>query len=165
MSIFIEEETVCRFDFDYKVLLESVINESLDYVKCPYETEISVVLTDNENIRSINNEFRKINLSTDVLSFPLTEFEIPADFSFLEEGSQESFNPETGELMLGDIIISIEKAEEQSVSYGHSLQREIAFLTVHSVLHLLGFDHNEEEERLQMEKLQNDILNKMGLYR
>lgn len=165
MSIFIEEEAVCRFDFNHRELLESVIVETLDYLKCPFETEISVVLTDNENIRSINNEFRKIDFPTDVLSFPLIEFDIPADFCFLEEGSQESFNPETGELMLGDIIISIEKAEEQSLLYGHSLQREIAFLTVHSVLHLLGFDHMEEEERLQMEKLQNDILNKMGLCR
>ncbi|SHI30238.1 rRNA maturation RNase YbeY [Parasporobacterium paucivorans] len=164
MSVFIEEEVVPEFDFDYKSLLEEVIEEALDYMDCPYEAEINVILTDNENIQSINKEFREMDRPTDVLSFPMVSFGKPGDFSFLEE-EQSCFNPETGELMLGDIILSVEKVREQAATYGHSEKRELAFLTAHSMLHLFGYDHIEEQDRILMEKLQEEILQKMNIHR
>ena len=115
--------------------------------------EVSVTFTDNEKIQKINNEFRGIDKPTDVLSFPLTDYE-SNDVPFVDEldGS------------LGDIVISLERAKEQAEEFGHSFDREIAFLTVHSMLHLLGYDHvNNEEEELDMRRRQSDVLTNMGL--
>ena len=87
------------------------------------------------------------------------DYPVPADFSQIEETDPDAFHPDTGELMLGDIIISMDKVREQSESYGHSLIRELAFLTAHSMLHLMGYDHMEDEERQVMEAKQEEILN------
>lgn len=145
-------------DFEYEELLNRVMETSLDHIGCPYEAEISILLTDDEQIREINREFRKIDSATDVLSFPAVEFPAPGDFSELEESGEDYFHPETGELILGDIVISVERAMKQSEEYGHSLIREIAFLTAHSMLHLMGFDHMDEEERSIMEVKQDEIM-------
>lgn len=165
MTITIEHESVISLDFDYEELIRRVINGCMDYEKCPYEAEVSVLLTDNGQIRRINQEYRNIDAPTDVLSFPMVDYAAPSDFEPLEEASEDYFNFETGELVLGDIIISLEKVLEQAESYGHSVQRELAFLVAHSMLHLFGYDHMEEEERLVMEERQRTILAGLGINR
>lgn len=164
MTIQIEWELEKEPDFDYEELIKRVITASLDAEGCPYEAEVNVVLTDNEEIHRVNKEFRDIDRPTDVLSFPMVEYEKPGEFDFLEE-MDACFHPETGELLLGDIMISVERAMEQAEEYGHSLEREIAFLTAHSVLHLCGYDHIEEEERQVMEEKQRAILEQLGITR
>lgn len=164
MTIQLEWESMDKLEFDYEGLIKQVISASLEEEGCPYEAEISVVLTDNEEIHQVNKEFRGIDRATDVLSFPMVEYEMPGNFDFLEE-RPDCFHPETGELLLGDIMVSIERAREQAEEYGHSLERELAFLITHSVLHLCGYDHMEEEERLAMEKKQRLILDKLGIKR
>ena len=133
MTIAIEEETKVDFDFDYKKVIEAVVNQAMDYKNCPYEAEVSVTLTDNDSIHAINKEFRNIDNPTDVLSFPLVEYEEAGQFDFLED-RDDCFNPESGELMLGDIVISVEKVYEQADKYGHSPKRELAFLL--SLIHI-----------------------------
>ena len=136
-----------------------------DYENCPYEAEVNVLLTDDQEIHRINQEFRGIDRATDVLSFPMGDYETPSDFERLEEVAEDYFNLETGELLLGDIVISVDKVEEQAEKYGHSQARELAFLTAHSMLHLCGYDHMEEDERLVMEKKQEEILSLKGYTR
>ena len=102
-----------------------------------------MTLTDNEGIHAINKEYRQIDRPTDVLSFPMLSYETPGDFSFLSDENEDDFNPDTGEVMLGDIIISVDKVKEQALEYGHSEKREFAFLITHSMLHLFGYDHME----------------------
>ena len=132
---------------------------------CPYEATVSLLITDNEEIRRINSEQRGIDSATDVLSFPMTQYEIPGDFDFLEEEGVDCFDPESGELMLGDIVISADKVLEQADKYGHSIKREYAFLITHSILHLIGYDHMTPEDAAQMETLQDEILTKMNITR
>ncbi len=165
MTITIEYETEKQLGIDYERIIREIIEEALEYEGCPYEAEISVLITDNEEIRSINREYRQIDRPTDVLSFPMLEYETPSDFSKTEEEFCDCFNPESGELMLGDIILSADKIEEQAETYGHSKERELAFLVAHSMLHLFGYDHMEEEERLIMEQKQEEILQKKGYKR
>ena len=166
MSVYIEKETELPFDVEYEKIINDVIVEALDYMGCPYEAEVNVVITDNEGIKEVNNEFRQIDAPTDVLSFPLIEYEAEGDFSAIdEEEAEDYFNLETGELMLGDIMISVEKVKEQAMAYGHSKERELAFLTAHSMLHLFGFDHMEDDERERMEAKQEEILSNCGYVR
>lgn len=165
MTFQFDNEALEALDFNYEELLSKVMEECLDYEECPYESEISLLLTDNEQIRQINKEFRNIDAATDVLSFPAIEFSAPGDFSDLEEGAEDYFHPETGELILGDIVISVERALAQAEEYGHSLIREMAFLTAHSMLHLMGYDHMEEEEREVMEAKQEEILQRLSITR
>ena len=137
----------------------------VDRLNCPYEVEINLTITDNDSIRRLNKEFRGIDRPTDVLSFPMLEYEEPFNFSVAETSPGDSFNPDSGELLLGDIVISAEKVIEQAREYGHSVLREYCFLIVHSMLHLFGYDHMEENDRLIMEKLQSDIMNAAGISR
>lgn len=167
MTICFENETDEKLDFDYETLLERVIRQAADQEKCPYEFEVNVTFTDNDSIREINREFRELDVPTDVLSFPMVDYPAPADFSVLEddENAVEYFHPETGELILGDIVISVERARMQAEEYGHSLKREICFLTAHSMLHLFGYDHMTPEEAAIMEGKQTEILNEMNILR
>lgn len=165
MTIEIEYEAEKKLDLPYEKIIRDVIEEAMDYEGCPYEAEVSVVLTDNASIQEINRDYRQIDRPTDVLSFPMVDYERPADFCGLEEQAEDYFNPETGELMLGDIIVSVDKVEEQAEKYGHSQARELAFLVAHSMLHLFGYDHMEEEERLVMERKQAEILERRGYRR
>ena len=129
-----------------KTLIRSAILATLDYEGKAGHSEVSVTFTDNEGIRAINREYREKDAPTDVLSFPL-----------FEEGAD-------GTRMLGDIVISLEKCRAQAQEFGHSFERECAFLTVHSTLHLLGYDHvNSEMEDMDMRKRQTAIVEKMGL--
>lgn len=165
MSIYFENETEEQLGFDYEKELAAVIEETLRQENCPYETEVTVILTDEEGIRNLNREYRNIDKVTDVLSFPMLGYEAPSDFSCVDEESAMQFNPDSGELILGDIVLCTARARKQALEYGHTLFREMAFLTVHSILHLCGYDHIEEEERLQMEKQQKQVLNHLGITR
>ena len=165
MTITIEEEVKIPFSFDYKELTERVINGALDFIDCPYEAEVSVLFTDNDSIREINRDNRDIDAPTDVLSFPIGDYPVPGNFDTLEEEQPEVFHPETGELMLGDIVISVERVVSQAEEFGHSEERELGFLLAHSVLHLCGFDHMEEEERFIMEEKQRQIMDTLKIYR
>ncbi len=165
MTLNIEYETEKKLDLPYEEIIEKVVNGSLDHEECPYEIELNVILTDNEAIQEINREHRNIDRPTDVLSFPMVDYEVPSDFDHLEEAADEYFNPETGELLLGDIVISVDKVISQAEEYGHSTERELAFLVAHSMLHLCGYDHMEEEERIVMEERQRQILDKLNITR
>lgn len=165
MSLYIEAETEVLFSFDWEKLAEEVINFSIEHEEFPYEAEVNLTLTDNKGIHEINKTYREIDRPTDVLSFPMLSYEKAGDFSKLEEDYDDNFNPDTGEIMLGDIIISVDKVRDQAESYGHSEKREFAFLIVHSMLHLFGYDHMTPEEAAVMESKQNGILNKMNILR
>lgn len=141
-------------------LIKSAARASLGYFGLRDDVEVSVMLTDNEGIRNLNNLHRGIDRATDVLSFPMFEYDEKGD---IHEDYAE-FN-EMGEIVLGDIVISLERAREQAEQYGHSFEREVGFLTVHSMLHLLGYDHMTHEEEDEMFGYQKDILDKMGLER
>lgn len=143
--------------------IEKVINDVCERVleseECDFDAEISVTFTDNEQIRVINSEQRGIDKATDVLSFPMLEFD--------EDGNAEADYDTDGDyIILGDIVISLERAREQSIEYGHSFIREVAFLTAHSTLHLLGYDHvnSKEEERIMCEK-QEAVLTSLNIVR
>lgn len=165
MTLNLEYETEIKLQLDYESIITKVVNKALDLEECPYEIELNVILTDNKEIKNINREYRNIDAPTDVLSFPMVAYEEPGDFSVLDEEDNDSFNPETGELLLGDIIISVEKVMEQAAEYGHSEERELAFLTAHSMMHLFGYDHMEEEERTVMEEKQRQVLEELKIYR
>ena len=165
MTINIEYETDKPLDVDYEKVANDIIPAALDYEKCPYEAEVNLILTDNDAIQEINRDYRQIDRPTDVLSFPMIDFEKESDFSHVEEAVEDYFNPETGELMLGNIVISKERAKEQAEEYGHSVEREFAFLIAHSMLHLLGYDHMEDEERQVMEQKQREIMERLDILR
>lgn len=167
MTIAIEHEAkeTLELERSEEEIIRDVVFAALEYEGCPYEAEVNVVVTDNEEIRALNRQYREMDVPTDVLSFPMLEFETPSDFSHVEDDYEDCFNPETGELMLGDIILSAEKIREQAESYGHSQTRELAFLVAHSMLHLCGYDHVEEAGRKEMERKQREILELRGYKR
>ena len=161
----IERECERTYSFDADATIKSVIEEALNYVGCPYECAVNVLLTDDTNIREMNREHRGIDKATDVLSFPMLDYETPADFSFVEEEPDIYADPENGDLVLGDIVISLDRAEAQAKEYNHSVRRELAFLVAHSMLHLCGYDHIDDAERLVMEQKQEEILGRLGITR
>ena len=164
MSLYIEDESSITLPIETESIANLVVEAALDYIRCPFEAEVNLLLTDDEAIHEMNQEFRQVDRSTDVLSFPMLEYAIPGDFSEIEE-QEDAFNPETGELMLGDIVISKEHVLAQAEAYSHSPKREFAFLIAHSMLHLFGFDHMEEEERMIMEAKQREIMEKIQILR
>lgn len=160
MIEFDNRQNKIEFTQEIQNIIEKSIYSALQHENFLKSFEISVVLTDNEQIKEINNEFRGIDRETDVLSFPmLNEKFTDSDFNF------EDINPQTGEVVLGDIVLSLEKAKSQAIEYGHSFEREVSFLTVHSVLHLLGYDHEIDEERIIMRQKEESILEKIGFVR
>ncbi len=165
MTIQMDYEAEKKLEIPCEEIIRDIISAALDYEQCPYEAEINVVLTDNPGIRQVNREYRQIDAPTDVLSFPMLEYVTPSDFSQAEDMFADCFNPESGELMLGDIMISVDKVTEQAEKYGHSQKRELAFLVAHSMLHLFGYDHMEDAQRLVMEQKQNEILESRGYAR
>lgn len=165
MSFYIENDTDTEFLFSLEEIVERIVDEILTSEACPYETHVNILLTDNEGIRRYNREYREIDRPTDVLSFPNLDFAQPADFSVAERNRISSFDPESGALMLGDIIISVDKIKEQADAYGHSQKREFAFLVAHSMLHLCGYDHMEPEESAVMKKKQITALQNIGITR
>lgn len=134
--------------------------ETLSYENCDFDAQISLTFVDNEEIRRLNKEFRQKDAATDVLSFPMLEFDENGDII------DADYDVDGGEIVLGDIVISAERALSQAEEYGHSFLREVTFLVVHSMLHLLGYDHvASEEEEARMCKKQTEILEKMGITR
>lgn len=165
MTFYVENETETEFAFNTQEIVQKVAEAVLDSENCPYEAVVNVLLTDNEGIREYNREHRGINKPTDVLSFPNLEYIKPAVFDYAEQAEAGCFDPDSGELIMGDIIISVDKIKEQAVSYGHSEVRELAFLLAHSMLHLCGYDHLQEEEAEVMEAKQKDVLDTLNITR
>lgn len=164
MTLHFESESQTSFSFDCEALGKEIFSAFLDYVNCPYEAEVSLLLTTDEEIQKVNRETRNMDKSTDVLSFPMNEFPIAGDFSFLES-EPYAFHPESGELILGDILISTEHIKNQAAEYGHSERREFSFLMVHSLFHLIGYDHIAPEDAVIMEEKQKSFLHALGIER
>jgi len=130
------------------------------------EYQISLLFVDNEEIRKINNETRNIDKATDVLSFPMLDFEEGKVYKDMYIGFNFDETYKDGEeLILGDMVLSLERAKEQSEDFGHSYEREVCYLVIHSILHLLGYDHMIEEEKIRMREREEDILNKFNIKR
>lgn len=165
MTSYVENETDVTFSFDIQAILDQVMNAVMEMENCPYETTVNLLVTDNAGIREYNKEYREIDRETDVLSFPNILFEREGDFSLVEEEEADYFDPDSGELLLGDIIISADRVMEQAQEYGHSVLREFAFLTAHSMFHLCGYDHMVPEEAAVMEEKQEAVLKQLGITR
>ena len=166
MTFYVENETGESFEFDIEKLISDLTCQTMDKLNCPFrDFSLNVTFTDDEEILAVNKEYRNIDRATDVLSFPALSFETPGDFSSFDENDPDAFDMETGELILGDIMISLEHAHAQAVEYGHSFRREVAFLLTHSLLHLSGFDHETDEERTVMEAYQEEILQSLNITR
>ena len=155
MTLLTDNRTDFEISGEIMEAVEKACLETLKYEEFDEDCEISLSFVTNEEIHQINRQFRNVDAPTDVLSFPQLTF---------EEGEEADVN-ENGEIVLGDIIISVERAEEQAEEYGHGLKREIAFLTVHSMLHLLGYDHMEKDEEEDMFRRQKEILEIAGIPR
>ena len=146
---FENEQKKIKVKYKSMMLVRRAIEATLDFEDFCADCEVSVTFTDNENIKVLNSRYRNIDRETDVLSFPmLCEDEVCL----------------TGPIMLGDIVLSLEKAQEQAVTFGHSFERELAFLCIHSTLHLLGYDHEKsDEDDSDMRKRQSAIAELLGL--
>ena len=164
MTLLMETEVDIPFDFDYSIEAQKAINAVLDRENFEYDVQVSLTLTDEENIRRINKDYRDIDSPTDVLSFPMLSSISAGDYSKVED-DEDNFDPDTGEAILGDIVLCVPRIVAQAAEYGHSVLREYTFLIVHSVLHLLGYDHMEDDERVIMEGRQDDIMSNLGVLR
>ena len=152
----INEQRKVYVDKEIRKAIKDAIDLTLLTEGIDKKCEISIVFTNNKKIHVLNREARGVDKATDVLSFPIIS----------DDDSIGDIDIATGNLILGDIVISVEKAQEQALTYGHSLKREMAFLSVHSTLHLLGYDHelSKEDEEYMFNK-QEEILNKLGITR
>ncbi len=164
MTFTLDAECTTGLTFDYETLYQEAVMAALSYLQCPYEASVNLLLTDDAGIREINRENRKIDAATDVLSFPMSDYPDAGDFTHLEE-LPDAFDPDSGELLLGDIVLSVAHVASNAREYGHSKEREYAFLIVHSMLHLTGFDHIEEADRIRMESAQKEIMKTLGIER
>lgn len=153
MIYFENDQERMTVTYKLKRLVRLAVEATLAYEAVARELEVSVTFTDDEGIQRLNRNYRKIDKPTDVLSFPLFDF----------EGDEDAISEEICD-MLGDIVISLERAAAQAEEFGHSFEREVAFLTVHSMLHLLGYDHEtSEEDELDMRRRQTAIMEMLGL--
>lgn len=148
MTIYFNYEAKTKLYIPWMDIISDAVNGTLAYMKYKKEAEVSVSIVDENEIKKLNKEFRGINKVTDVLSFPIGDK-----------------NPESGEVVLGDIVLCADRIISQAQEYGHTRKRELAFLTCHSMLHLLGYDHIDDNEREKMEELQKNILNEIGYHR
>ena len=153
------------FDFDAAELAQKVCEAVLTSEKCPYDAGVYLLVTDEEEVHRMNLEYRGIDRTTDVLSFPAVPFEAESDFSAVEDNEIDYIDPDTGLLQLGDIVINASRVWEQAEEYGHSPRREFAFLVAHSMLHLCGYDHMTPEESARMEEKQEAVLQSLGITR
>lgn len=165
MTSYVENETEFEFPFEVNKLVDKLMEVVLTMENCQYEACVNLLITNNEGIREFNRDYRDIDKETDVLSFPNVPFETEGDFQVVEEQEADCFDPDSGELILGDIIISVDRVLSQAEEYGHSILREFAFLTSHSLFHLCGYDHMVEEEAKRMEQKQEEALQKLGITR
>ncbi len=165
ITLITDEEHKEKFDFSERITARKVCREVLRLENCPYDVIIGLTLVDDESIRALNSQFRGIDKSTDVLSFPNLEFPSPSDFDEAAKDAYSCFDPDSGKLVLGDIVLNTVRVREQAAAYGHSELREFAFLIAHSVLHLCGYDHMTPDEAAVMEKKQEEALEKLGILR
>lgn len=154
MIYFTNSQDKIPVTYKLKMLVRRAVEAALDHEQYENPCEVSVTFTDNEGIHALNRQYRQVDRPTDVLSFPLTDY----------SGESEEPLADEPEVSLGDIVLSLERAKEQAEQYGHSFEREVAFLCVHSVLHLLGYDHETgAEDEADMRRRQHDIMDSMGL--
>ncbi|WP_029321483.1 rRNA maturation RNase YbeY [Butyrivibrio sp. AE3004] len=166
MIFFVDNEVDANFSFDIEDVAKKVAARVLETEGCPFDVQISLLITDDEGIREMNANFRDIDAPTDVLSFPNIEYDVPGDFSVAEgEQKVDIIDPESGLFFLGDIVINENSVREQALEYGHSELREFSFLVAHSMLHLCGYDHMEEDEAAVMEKKQEEVLKSLNITR
>lgn len=151
---FTNHQKVVQLPNGLRTLIRRCCEEALSEEEIEEEAEVNLTVADNAEIHSLNLEYRQKDCATDVLSFPMSD------------GEEFDIDPETNRIMLGDIVISAERALEQAKEYGHSFEREMCFLATHSMFHLLGYDHevSEEEEKIMFEK-QEKVLQKLGINR
>lgn len=165
MTSYVENETEVEMPFDMQEILDKIMDVVMEMEACPYETTVNLLLTDNAGIREYNKNYRELDQETDVLSFPNICFERAGDFGQVEKQEADCFDPDSGELILGDIILSADRILLQAQEYGHSVLREFAFLTAHSMFHLCGYDHMDEQEAAVMEQKQEAVLRRLGIVR
>lgn len=161
-----DRQSLLMVDEDLTKLIDEIIDYALkeEQVLIPYE--VSVIYVDNESIKEINEETRGIDKATDVLSFPMLDYDDKSVFKDCYVGYEFSqIDLNEGNLVLGDIVLSLERAKEQSEDFGHSFQREVCYLIIHSILHLLGYDHMEEDEKKVMRAREEEILSKFEIRR
>ncbi len=160
-KVYIEnEQTSIDLEEKYTELLKKTVMQCLKDESLDIGCEVNILLTDDESIRQLNNQHRRTDTATDVLSFPMVSIK-----NGQIEAQAGDFDIDEGLLLLGDIVISVQTAYRQALDYGHSLERELAFLTTHGVFHLLGYDHIVEEEEAIMISKQETVLEKQGLKR
>ena len=165
VTIYYENNTEKEFDFDASDIALKVVEKALDNHGIKLRTAVNLIIVDETAIRETNREMRDIDKVTDVLSFPNLEYDTPGIIEVPEQQYYEYYDPETEDLLLGDIMICAEKIFSQAEEYGHSIKREYAFLVAHSILHLLGYDHIDDDERRNMEMKQDEMLRELGITR
>lgn len=165
ITLITDIRTEDKFIFDMEKLAQSVLEKALEQEGCPLDAEVSLLITEGEEIRSLNREYRGIDSETDVLSFPGVDFDEPGNFSLVLKQPMAYVDPDTDSLFLGDIVINTQRVRSQSQEYGHSEKREFAFLVAHSALHLCGYDHIDPQEASVMEERQEKILRELGIGR
>jgi probable rRNA maturation factor len=166
MILIDDRQDKVKFSKDNEDVIIKLIDYALKEEGVNIEYEISMILIDNAEIKRINRENRNIDSMTDVLSFPMLEYPEKKFYKdvYINTKFSDTYLDE-GKLVLGDIALSLEMAKEQSIEFGHSFIRECAYLTVHSVLHLLGYDHIEIEDKMVMRQREEEILNKFNINR
>ena len=164
MIVYIDNAVDVQFDFDHELVAKNVCEAVIEQEGCPFDTEINILITDDDHIRQINNDTRGIDASTDVLSFPGFFFDGPAAFD-PDADLTDDTDPENGLVILGDIVLSADHIRSQAEEYGHGIKREYAFLITHSMLHLCGYDHMNEEDCELMEQRQRMVLEKLNITR
>ena len=165
MTLDYEDRSGIPMPFDAEDVIRTVTGELLRREGCPFACQLCVQILSEEEIRRVNREYRGIDSVTDVLSFPLVPFPEPSSFESIRDRRGDCFDPDTEELCLGDVLICSKRASEQAENFGHSLRREMAFLAAHSLLHLLGYDHEDAEEAKIMEEKQEAVLEALGITR
>ena len=155
-------ETEATFPFPVRRTAGKVCTAVLKSEHCPYRTEVSLTIVGSDEIQVLNRDYRGIDRPTDVLSFPAMDYSAPGEWP---EESWDSVDPDSGRVMLGDIVINADRVFSQAQEYGHSVLREFAFLVAHSMLHLCGYDHETPQEAAVMEQKQADILASLGILR
>lgn len=165
MRLYVGYEAEETLGFDYEETARCIGEAVLRAEGFPYETEVDLALTSDREIHRVNRQFRDIDAPTDVLSFPAIPMEGPMDLQMLSSDENAYKNPDSGNIMLGDIMISVPRAFSQAAAYGHSVKREFSFLFAHSMLHLLGYDHIEPAQARIMEEKQENILKSLGIDR
>ena len=158
MAIYIEKQTNTRFDFHYRPVIEKAVKTVLELKNIPEELDVNVMIVGPGEMQRINYETRGIDSVTDVLSFPYFEYPVPGVFD-------QELNDWADEDILGDIVLCADRIINQAEEYGHSQKRELAFLTVHSMLHLIGHDHMTDPDVELMEKEQKEIMKILNITR